>query len=378
MVLDALIIGGGVIGLSIARELQKNGMRRVAVADRGIVGGEASWAAAGMLAPNAECDEPGDFHRFCLESLSLYPQFASGLLEETGVDIELDRTGTLYLAFSGDDALEIRKRCKWQKSAGLHVEHLSASETLAAEPFVSDIVRESLLFPNDWQVDNRRLVKALRKSCIYDQIRLFEHTEVFSFLVENGRMVGVETSAGKLFADYVIHAAGAWTSLVEAAGRSFPFRVKPVRGQMLCYRRDERPLRHVIYSPRGYLVPRADGRVLAGSTVEDVGFQKNVTPEGIQQLRAAAAEIAPALGTSEPADSWAGLRPFVPPDGLPVIGGLPYIENLFIATGHYRNGILLAPITAKIAAEKIVDAQDSDYLRLYGPARFLNAAAGRH
>lgn len=377
MVLDALIIGGGVIGLSIARELHKNGVRRIAVADRGRLGGEASWAAAGMLAPNAECDEADDFHRFCSESASLYPKFAAELLEETGVDIELDRTGTLYLAFSDSDAATVRRRHQWQKLAGIEVELLSAGGTVAVEPFVSEDVRESLLFPNDWQVENRKLIEALRKYCVENGIEVLEHSKVNGFLVDNGRVTAANTITGKLFADFTIVAAGAWTTLVNPAGNILPFEVRPIRGQMLCFRADNLRLRHVIYSSRGYLVPRADGRILAGSTVEDAGFEKNVTADATRRLRAVATEIAPRLRAEQPADQWAGLRPFVPPDGLPVIGGLPGVENLFVATGHYRNGILLAPITAKIVVEKILGRAESEYLRLYGLNRFANAAGGQ-
>ena len=373
---DVLIIGGGVIGLSIARELWLRGVRRITVVDRGNIGGEASWAAAGMLAPNAECDRVDDFHRFCTESLGLYPDFAAGLLEETDVDIELDRAGTLYAAFTDEDVKEIRERFRWQsKSAGLSVQHLSAKETLEAEHSISKNVRESLFFPNDWQVENRKVIEALRTYCLRNGIQIIEQTEVRELLAENGKFVGAATVNGRLFADHIVLAGGAWTSHLKIAENRSSFTVKPIRGQMLCYRTGERLFQRVIYSPRGYLVPRVDGRILAGSTVEDVGYDKGVSESGIRTIESAAAEIAPGLGAVQAAEKWAGLRPFVPPDGLPVIGGLPGCENLFIATGHFRNGILLTPLTAKIAAEKILNQGDSEYLRLYSPARFSTAAS---
>ncbi|HSU25016.1 MAG TPA: glycine oxidase ThiO [Pyrinomonadaceae bacterium] len=372
---DVLIIGGGVIGLSIARELRLRGVRQITVVDRGYIGGEASWAAAGMLAPNAECDRLDDFHRFCTESLGLYPDFAASLLEETGVDIELDRAGTLYAAFTNEDVAEIRERFRWQSNAGLNVRHLSAIATREAEPSISNDVRESLFFPDDWQVENRKVIEALRTYCLQNGIQIIEQTEVREIFAENGKIVGAATANGRLFADHIVLAGGAWTSLLKIAGSSPPFTVKPIRGQMLCYRTGERPFRRVIYSPRGYLVPRADGRILAGSTVEDVGYDKGVSEIGIRAIESAASEIAPGLGAVQPAEKWAGLRPFVPPDGLPVIGGLPGCENLLIATGHFRNGILLTPLTARIAAEKILNEGDSEYLRIYNPARFSTAAS---
>ena len=153
LVSDILIIGGGVIGLALARELYKKGLRRITILDRGNIGKEASFAAAGMLAPQAEADAPSEFFSFCSESNRLYPEFAEELFDETGVDIELDRSGTLYLAFTGEDVNDIRRRFEWQKNARLEVEHLTALETRKAEPFVSPDVLESLFFPNDWQVE---------------------------------------------------------------------------------------------------------------------------------------------------------------------------------------------------------------------------------
>ena len=159
---DVLIIGGGVIGLGLARELRKKSAGKITVVERGELGREASYAAAGMLAPQAETDCEDEFYRFCSESNDLYPEFAGQLLDETGIDIELDRSGTLYLAFNEGDSADIRKRYDWQKEAGMAVEHLTAEETRKAEPFVSPDVRGSLYFPGDGQVENRKLMQALR------------------------------------------------------------------------------------------------------------------------------------------------------------------------------------------------------------------------
>src|SRR5687767_10402590 len=162
---DVLIIGGGIIGLSLARQLHRKGIRRLTILERGEVGKEASYAAAGMLAPHAETEKLNDFYHFCNESNMLYPQFAEEIFDETDVDIELDKSGTLYLAFTEEDVKKIRHRFEWQTGAGFQIEHLTAQETRKTEPFVSPDVLESLYFPNDWQVENRKLLHALQKYC---------------------------------------------------------------------------------------------------------------------------------------------------------------------------------------------------------------------
>ncbi len=333
---DILIIGGGVIGLSIARELHKRGAGSITIVDKGHIGSEASWAAAGMLAPNAECHTDNELFRLCTASNALYPNVASDLLDETGIDIGLDRTGTLVVAFDEEEAAVLDERYEWQRTAGIVVEKLSAEEVLRLEPNVSPDVHSGYRYPNDWQVENRKLVAALRKYCEINGIELIENNPVTS-LPRHG---------------HVIITAGAWTSNLLPKPE-----VKPIRGQMISLAGgDSRILNHVVYSPRGYVVPRADGRILVGATVEGVGFAKEVTPEAIASLKAAAVEIAPSLGDLDIAESWAGLRPFVEGE-MPVIGRVS--ENIFVATGHYRNGILLAPITAKMIADDAVGVSAS-------------------
>lgn len=366
---EVLIIGGGIIGLSLARELHKKGARKITILERGEIGKEASFAAAGMLAPHAETEKLDDFYYFCDESNKLYPSFAEELLDETGVDIELDREGTLYLAFNENDVSEIRRRFEWQKSAGLEVEHLSAQETRQLEPFVSPDVLESLFFPNDWQVENRQVLHALEKYCEFNEIKIIQNCRATELLIENRKAIGVQTPLNDFFADTIISATGAWSALIR--NYISPFEVKPIRGQMISFHTAKRLFSKVIYSPRGYLVPRADGRVLVGATVEDVGFEKEITDSGIDFLRENAFEIAPSLINLEIHEKWCGLRPFAA-DGLPILGSFPQVENFFTATAHYRNGILLAPLTAKVLAEKIVENKDSAYLNIFSPQRFAS------
>jgi glycine oxidase len=370
---DILIIGGGVIGLSIARELHNKGVRRISIVDRGAAGHEASWAAAGMLAPNIETDTREDFHRFGIESLESYPNFAAGLLEETGVDIELDQSGTLCLAFDEAEAADLEKIYRRQKRRNVPVEHLSGDEARNIEPGVSPDAVAALFYPRDWQVENRKLLVALRKFVDLNEIEVVERCEVSALVTDGSRVIGARTAGGDLLAGTTILATGAWTSLIKIADVVLPVSVRPIRGQMISFGTGVRTIRRVIYSPRGYVVPRADGRVLVGATVEDVGFDKGTTADCIESLRNAGVEIAPALGTRDVAEQWAGLRPFAT-DGLPVLGDIPGYENAFIATAHYRNGILLAPRTAQVISDRILNIKTSRFLELYGISRFLSAA----
>jgi len=369
VVKDVLIIGGGVIGLSIARALHKQGVTRLAVVEMGVCGQESSWAAAGMLGPQTEADADGPFFDLCCASRDLYPTFSAELLDETGVDIELERSGTLYLAFNPDEARVLRERHDWQRAAGLAVELLSANEARRAEPFVSPDVEAALLFPNDWQVENRKLLDALRRYATLNGIDILENTLIESLTVESGRVTGADASTQSIFAGKTVIATGAWTSLIKLGTKPMPLDITPVRGQMIAYRTAQRSFQRIIYSRDGYLVPRRDGRILAGSTSENAGFDRAVTDSAERALRAMACEIAPGLAGLEIADRWSGLRPFAA-DGLPVLGSLTGVDGLTIATAHYRNGILLAPLTATLVSESLTGAKKSGYLETFGPDRF--------
>jgi glycine oxidase len=368
---EVLIIGGGVIGLSIARELHKSGIKHVTLIEKGICGGEASWTAAGMLSPQVEADETGIFFDLCCASRDLYPAFAEELLDETGVDIELDRTGTLQLAFTDEDVGEIRERLRWLRKAGFSVNHLSKEEVHRAEPLVSPSVREALFFPNDWQVENRKLLVALKSYAVMNHIKILERTEVEKLVIENNRVIGAKTKNGIVTADKTVVATGAWTSLIKLGSSYMPFKVAPIRGQIVVFQPQERLFQHVIHSRRGYVVPRRDGRVLAGSTSENVGFDRSVTESAGLLLREMACELIPNIADVKVAGQWSGLRPNTS-DGLPVLGRIDGIDGLFMATGHYRNGILLAPITAKLAANNLINSSDSEYIAAFGAKRFMS------
>jgi glycine oxidase len=366
---DTLIVGAGIIGLSIARELHKRGEKNIVLLERGTVGSEASWAAAGMLSPQAEAHEADSFFRLCLLSRDEYPAFAAELLDETGVDVELDRTGTVCAAFSREEATELSKRFEWQSKAGLEVAKLTGSDIRKLEPNLSESIREALLFKGDWQVENRKVVEALVEFARRNLIEIREQTDVRKLWIEHGKAVGVKTAQGNIRCGRIILTAGAWTSLIKPLA----VEVKPIRGQMICFRPKNPPLKHVIYGAGGYLVPRRDGRILAGATVEDVGFDKSVTESAVKSLNSIALEILPALDNLKITERWSGLRPFCS-DGFPVLGGLLGIDNVTLATGHYRNGILLAPVTANIMADHL-SGIDSEYLKEFGAERFANESA---
>lgn len=388
---DVAVVGGGVAGLAAARELARRGLG-VVVVDASYDGGPASNAAAGMLAPQAEADRADELFELLCASRDLYLDFAEALREESGVCIELDRTGTLYLAFTEEDEREAAERFEWQTGAGLEVERLTAAEARALEPRVSARVRAALRFPRDWQVENRLLVRALRGSAARYGVRVLEGTKAEAVRVVGGVARGVETSGGLVCAGAVLLAAGARTSrvrLLVSEHEGGPTReesashppVEPVRGQILSFRQPRGPepfTRHVVYSPRGYVVPRRDGRLLAGSTTERAGFDATVTEEGVGKIKANACEIAPAVASLALEESWAGLRPKAS-DGLPVIGESEEVKRLFYATGYYRNGILLAPASGLIVADLLTRGTTNltpRVLTAFSPSRRARTAAG--
>lgn len=357
------------IGLSVARALALKQVGSVLILERGQLGKESSFAAAGMLAPQAEANIADAFFKLSCQSRDLYPALAAQLREETGIDIELDRTGTLYCAFTDHDREEIEQRFNWQRHVGLPVEQLTASEARELEPNLADNLQAALKFPLDIQVENRKLLEALIAANESRGVKFRTNTTAESLKIEHGRVTGVATSNGFITTRSVVLASGAWTSFIDTGNAPPQVRIEPVRGQMIRFEAQPLFARHVIYSPRGYLVPRRGGRLLAGSTTEEAGFDKQVTDAGLESIRTHAIEIAPTISQLALVDSWAGLRPRAA-DGLPVLGKTSETEGLIFATGHYRNGILLAPITGQLIADLIADNVVSSELHAYAPDRF--------
>lgn len=350
------------IGLSVAAELSRRGVGSVTLLERGLVGKESSAAAAGMLASQAETDSADDFFRFCRASARLYPEFASSLAASTGIDIELDTTGTLYLSLGEGDSRKLARRREWQEAAGLKVERLAREDVLSLEPSANPEVREALFFPEDWQVENRKLVAALAAFCISKGVSIIENSGAASLIFEGGRASGVRTAGAAHTGGVVILAAGAWTPMIESGPAVIP-EVKPIKGEIVSFGTERGLVRHVMYSPRGYVVPRSNGRILAGATVEEVGFDKSPTSAAEESISSAAFDIVPRLKTLEIKERRAGLRPMAR-DGRPIIGWVPGARGLIVAAGHYRNGILLAPATAALVSD-IIEEKHSEFAEAF-------------
>ncbi|HEV2131813.1 MAG TPA: FAD-dependent oxidoreductase, partial [Longimicrobiaceae bacterium] len=276
--------------------------------------------------------------------------------------------GTLFLAFSDADEAELEERWRWQHAAGLPIERLGSAEVLRLEPAISPAVRGGLRFPEDHQVESGRFALALWSAAARAGAAFRSGAAVRALLHDGRRARGVVLAdRASIAAGAVVVAAGSWAGMLEQLPRPLP--VFPVHGQLLALEALPPLFRHVIDSPRCYLVPRAEGRIIAGTTVERIGFSKAVTPAGMMGIMHGALEIAPALAETPLTDTWSGLRPGTP-DGLPILGRDPTVENLFYATGHFRNGILLAPITAEALAELVLSGRSTIDLAPFGVERF--------
>jgi glycine oxidase len=362
---DVVVIGGGVIGCSIAFRLANAGLK-VTVVERGRVGCEASRAAAGMLSPQTEANQPGPFFDLCLKSRSMYRQFASELADISGIDVEYRDEGSLCLLSdtvdSADDAW-----WSWQQSAGLDLEVISNDNLRKIEPSVAESARGAVFVPNDHQVENRRRMDALQIAMKRSDVQLIEGQSVDKILLDGRRAIGVSAGNVRFNAGAVVMAAGCWSSQVlDVLG--LRLRLIPAKGQMVAVRTTEPSIRHVIHSSDCYLIPRSAGRILIGATVEYVGFNKRVTAGGIRCLLESAIRLVPSLKNFEITETWSGLRPDTP-DHLPVLGNSG-IDNLLLATGHFRNGILLAPVTAELIAQQILEGHPSPELIEYSIERF--------
>jgi glycine oxidase len=342
---DVIVLGGGIVGLSAARALAGEAAR-VLVIERGQVGEEASGAAAGMLLAQADTDRDSPLLDLALRARGHHAALAADLERETGIAVERSAHGVLEVAFTEAEEEILRVRAAWQRERGLAVEALGGDDLRDAEPNVNPAVRSGLFLPDDRSVDNVRLVRALAASAVARRASLLCGRPASRIVVEGGRVAGVEVGPERFRARAVVNAAGAWAGLL--AGDPQPPPVEPVRGHIVAFDLAPGLLRHVVCSPRGYLVPRAGGRLLAGSTVERAGFDKSVTAGGLHAVLAIAIEIAPRLAEVRIAESWAGLRPGTP-DGLPVVG-MGAVPGLVHATGLFRNGILLGPLIGEAAA----------------------------
>jgi glycine oxidase len=369
------IIGAGIVGLGIAWRLA--GRAEVLLFDRGKAGMGSSHAAAGMLAACCEA-EPGEEALLALgrDSQARWPSFAGELLRASGIDVELRQEGTLVLALTADDQAEAAHRLDFQKKLGLPLEWLSAAATRVREPHLAGKIAGAVFSPQDHQVDNRKVVAALRVATETAGVAIHEHTPVKEISIRGGRADGVVLEDGtRVTADIVVLAAGAWSRGIAGLPPDRRPPVRPVKGQMLALRMDSAAplLNHVLWAPGAYLVPRRDGRLIVGATVEEKGFDDTITAGGLLTLLEAAWRAIPAVEELPVDEIWTGHRPGSR-DDAPILGRAP-LENLFYATGHHRNGILLAPVTADAMAKLILDDVVEPAIRPFGLERFLPARA---
>ena len=347
---DVLVIGGGIVGTAIAERLSRDGMS-VTIAERGSIGREASWAAAGLLTPVHPWNYPKSLLDLDAESLAMWPGLVDRVRHEVGMDLQLRATGLVMPIETDEEAAEAERRVLWKREHGESAELLDAAAAREAEPSLRDDVRGALLLPELAQVRNHRAAPGLAAVAAKHGADIQEDTAVLRLLYQGGRVSGARTTRGDVLARQTILAAGAWSGALMGDSAPPAIHTTPARGQMLLLRTRPGELRHMVLGGDGaYLVPRADGRILAGSTVEYVGFDRSVTVSGVSKIAAAIERLTPSLAGATLESSWAGLRPDTP-DNMPVMGEIE--PGLIAATGHFRSGIMLAPVTAEIVRDLV-------------------------
>jgi glycine oxidase len=351
---DVIIIGAGIIGLSLAVELNKERLK-VLVVEKGEPGREASWAAGGMLA-DFPLEMPEALHELATASAAMYPEFVRELQDESGVTIDLRSQGTLFFPDQPVDPETLGNHGLPARLAELEPRLKPVWTTAASQPAI---------YLNERSVDPRHLSRAAIIAVRHRGIDLSSGNEVLAVDMKSGKAGGIRTRKTQFSASIVVNCSGAWAGQVEP----IHFPTRPVKGQMLCVIMPEKEsIRHVVRTPDVYLIPRSDGRMLIGATVEDVGFDKRTVPDTIQKLNRDAIALVPELAEARFLEAWAGLRPGTP-DRLPILGSTA-TEGYFVATGHFRDGILLAPITAKIMAQIIIGQKPSIDVNKFSAARF--------
>ncbi len=373
---NIIIIGGGVIGLGIGWQLTKAGAS-VTIYERDRVGRAASWAAAGMLAPLAEAhSEEPELLKVGINSLKLYPQWVEELEKDAQISIGYRVDGTLIVGIEPDDTEQLKHLYTTQQQFGLDVNWLSGREARDIEPALSPRVSAAIHCASDHQVENRLMVKALK--CAFQKYGgvLSENSSVDSVVIENGTATGVKTPDGIQTCDVVLLAAGCWSAQIDGIPETILPPIRPVKGQMLALQMEDGvDLKTVIRTVRAryptsvYLVPRTDGRLIIGATSEEMGFDMRLTVGGVFELLRGAWEVVPGVYELPIIETWTGLRPGSR-DNAPILGKTP-VENLIYCTGHYRNGILLTPITAYEISKLILTGETSATIKPFQIDRFL-------
>lgn len=365
---DAVIVGGGIIGCASALRLAQTG-RRVALLERGRIGGEASSAAGGVLIPANAPGLPPPLLAFWKASNALYPDFVAEARDLTGQAFEFRVCGRLVAGLSEDDAEPLRQTFALQAPAGIRAEWLGPDDVRAAEPSLAPDVRGAIYYPDHGLVDNARFTRALGDAARRAGARVVENRLVTGLMIDGRQVRGVATATDPIDAPIVVNCAGSWAGgLDPRVGQP----IRPAKGQELAVDRGSLEIRHIVEGGGGSAVPRADGRTLLGATVHDVGFDKDVIASDIAGLIQRAARLVPGLSRARFLEAWAGLRP-VAPDRQPVIGLDPSIAGFYWATGHYTMGILSAPATARAIVDLVEQGTTSLPIETFTPSRFDSA-----
>jgi glycine oxidase len=369
---DVVIVGGGVIGCSIAYYLSLAGAK-VTVVERNRLAAGASGVAAGMLAPQVEAPFADDFFELALLGRSLHAPLAVELMDDVQMDVEFRKTGILRVARTEAERADMNRQFRWQSARGLVAEWVEPDDLSRSEPLLSGVAGRllagGLWLGDECQVRAPRLVQALAMAAGRRGARFVEGIPVVGLQVRGGRATGVLTPAATVEADAVVLAAGVWSpDLARTVGLEVP--VAPVKGQILSVRSsiDKTP-RVVIWSGECYLVPRPDGEIVLGATEEEGNYDPRPTLAGLNRLTEAALEVVPAAAGFVVEGAWAGLRPAAP-DRYPIVGWAPFIKGLFLATAHYRNGVLLGPLTGRLVADHLLSGTSLGELARFGPERF--------
>lgn len=358
---DCIVIGAGLIGMLTARELVNAGLK-VVVLDRQQPGRESSWAGGGILSPLYPWQYADAVNELASWSQQHYPGLCQQLLEQSGVDPQWTKTGLLIADIEAPDLLG-----SWQQRFSVELERVTAQQVHAIEPELGINITDAAWLPHVAQVRNPRMVQALRTSLELAGVEFHAECPAQAWVLDGGRVSAVKTPRGNLSANAYIVASGAWSGeLLAATGLQLP--VEPVRGQMLLFNGPPGLVRTITLYKSRYVIPRRDGRVLVGSTIEHVGFDKQTTEAARNDLKASAYELIPALARQVIEQHWSGLRPGSP-EGIPAIGPHPSLENLFINAGHFRNGVVLGPASARLVADHVLRRDSGFALECYLPEK---------
>jgi glycine oxidase len=365
-----LVLGGGIIGLSCALEAARRGYR-VTVIEPAAPGGQASGAAAGMLAPYSEnTEQPDPFFRLCKESLERYPAWL-GLIEEiSGVPVEWIGSGSLNIAFHEADIAPLRTRLAWQNGLGAGAELVEGAALRKLEPLLSPDTAAAIYYPDESHVYAPQLVAALETACRKIGVHIADYAEGVRDVTLHGNSgVTVETDKkGAFSGDKLIVCAGAWTGSYER-WFGFPVPIHPIRGQICAYEVPVGTVRHMVFSPQAYWAAKGNGTLVCGASEDVAGFDTTVTERGIERLHRYGPRVFPFLAGKSPVHRWAGLRPATR-DGWPLLGHAAGLPQAVIAAGHYRNGILLSPVTAAAACDLLEGGAGPVPLAAFAPDRF--------